>query len=159
MTWADSFKKNFYWIAGLLSTVLGFVFFEGWLIVFAKVLGPLKATALVSILTIPPSWLIIYLSTRYGNTGRFGEWLSKKEESLSRRTQRAVEGGKFVAILNTTVFLGPIVTSILMLMLGFENRKVYLYAVISAIICAAIWCSFYSGVFWGFEKVLLLKGE
>jgi len=157
MNWADNFKKNFYWITGLLITALGFIFFEGWLIVSAKVFGPLRATALISALTIPPSWLIIYLSTRYGNTGRFGEWLSKKEASLSRRAQRAVEGGKFVAILNTTVFLGPIITSILMLMLGFESRKVYFYAVISAVICAAIWCSFYSGLFWSFEKILPLR--
>jgi len=153
VAWKKSLRENLYWITGIFLTVIGFIFFEGWLIFASKKFGALKATAIISAITIPVSWVVIYLAVISKAGSPFGRWLAKKEEHLSRRAKAAVESGKFIVILNTSVIFGPILASILMLMLGLDHRKVYVYSAFSAILCAGIWCSFYAGVFWGIGKI------
>lgn len=146
--------KNLYWFAGVVLTTAALIFTEGTLIVTARTLGVLKATALRAVFTIPLSFLVIYLATKSNHNHRFQSWLKKKEAELSSRVRAVVDGGKALAVLNTALFLGPIIASILMLMIGFEARKVYVYAFFLAIASAWAWCSFYSGLFLGVEKII-----
>jgi len=150
--------RFFRWITGIGMSVVLFVFAEGWLILAVKLLGFAWSTILVSAVTIALSWIVIYVYSGSHNIGRFRNWLKSKEDSLSDRAQLAVNGGKTLAIVNTTVFLGPIVASILMLMLGFERNKVYFYAVLCALFAALIWCGVYSGMFWGIGEFMAKKG-
>jgi len=145
--------KNVGWIGGIVLTVIGFIFAEGWLILTVKLLGFTMATVIVAIITLLLSWVVIYVSSASGNMGRFRAWLLKKEASLSGRAKTAVKGGKALAVLNATIFLGPVIAAVLMLMLGFERRKVYSYSVFCAILCATFWCGLYSGIFWGVHAV------
>ncbi|MDD5439703.1 MAG: hypothetical protein PHS37_05925 [Candidatus Omnitrophica bacterium] len=148
-------KNNLHIIIGIVGTVIGFIFAEGWLIATARFCGALWGTVIVSVVTIPLSWLIIYLSAHNTNRG-FREWLADKEAGLSRRAQAAVKGGKTLVLVNTLIFLGPVVMSILMLMFGFERRKAYLYSGVGAVFCAGIWCSFYAGMWWGVDRLFSL---
>ncbi|MDD5422290.1 MAG: hypothetical protein WC592_04975 [Candidatus Omnitrophota bacterium] len=145
--------KDVYWIAGIALTAVGFIFTEGTLIATTKMFGVVRATLLRVVFTIPLSWLVIYLSTNADVSLRFRDWVEKKREGLSSRAQAIVKGGEFIAVLNTTVFLGPIIASILMSMIGVNTRRIYLYAVFCAFLSAWAWCAFYSGMFWGLGKI------
>jgi hypothetical protein len=153
MSWAGAIKKNLVWLSGGTLTVVGFIFAEGWLIAAAKILGPLKATLFVSVITIPIAWIVIYLATKVNSGQRFKKWLENKEANLSKRAKMAAKSGKFIVILSTAVFLGPIIAAILMLLLGINQRRVYSYTVLCALLCAGIWCSFYAGAIWGLERI------
>lgn len=141
-----SLRKHLYWLVGILATIGTLVFSEGTLVVTTKYFGVARATLFRVAFTIPLSWIVIYLATHVSVSHRFTEWLSRKEERLSKRARTAVNGGKCVAVLNAAVFLGPILASVLMLMLGLRPRRVYLYAVPCAIFGALVWCAFYGGV-------------
>jgi hypothetical protein len=145
-------KRGVLFSAATVLTVVGFVFFESWIILCVKMFGFVASTLLVTLVTAAMSWIVIYAASGSRNVGRIKGWIRDKEASLTARAAAAVKGGKAVAIINTTVFLGPIVASVLMLMLGLEAKRVYLYAALSALLCAAIWCGIYSGMFWGIHQ-------
>lgn len=146
-------RKNLYWITGAILTILVFVFVEGTLIATTKIFGVTKATLIRVTFTIPLSWLVIFLSTKSKKNVHFGNWLTSREAKLSRKAQIAVEGGKFIAVVNTAIFFGPIIASILMLMVGLKARRVYIYAVLCAFLSAGLWCAFYSGMLCGFGRL------
>jgi len=153
MNLPNNVKNSALWFAGIAVTALAFIFAEGWIMLAVKLFGGLWATVIVSAVTTPVAWLVIYMATR-SNVNRFlKDWISKKEAELSRKAKAAVKGGEVLVVLNTTIFLGPIIASLLMLILGVAVRKVYVYAVLSAILCAGIWCSLYAGVFWEISKI------
>ena len=153
MAFVVAVKKNLYWLVGILFAIIVVVFLEGSLIVTTKFLGVTKATLLRVSFTIPLSWIVIYLATKSNSNIYFRTWLAKKEANLSKRARTVVNGGKVIAVLNAALFLGPIIASILMLMIGIEIKRIYLYAVGCALLCAWAWCAFYAGVFWGLGKI------
>lgn len=158
MELVKSVGRNASWVGGIALTVVGYIFAEGWLILVVKIFGFSLGTAIVTAVTLALSWLVIYASSNARSIGRFREWLREKEAHLSGRAQTAVKGGKTLAVLNTTIFLGPIVASVLMLMLGLEQKKVYTYAVFCALLCALIWCGLYSGIFMGIHAFMAGRG-
>lgn len=150
------FQKNMYWIIGGSLAILFLIFTEGSLIVATKLFGVMKATLLRVLVTIPFSWAVIYLSTKTNRSYQLSNWLAKREARLSKYARMTVEGGKFLVVLNVAIFFGPIVASILMLMIGLKAKMVYFYAVLCALLSAWLWSAFYSGMLWGVGKVLLL---
>lgn len=158
MNWKKGIAKDLSWLGGITLTVIAFIFAEGWLILAVKLFGFAMATVIVTIVTLFLSWLVIYASSGSHNIGRFRDWLLRKEGNLSGQAKVAMKSGKMLAVLNTTVFLGPIVASVLMLMLGFERRRVYVYSIFCALLCAIIWCGLYSGIFWGIHAAVAGKG-
>ena len=153
MNLPKSVKNGALWFTSIAVTALVFIFAEGWLILAAKLFGALRATVIVSVVTTPVAWLVIYIATRSNTNWFLRDWIINKETKLSERAKTAVKGGKVLAVLNATIFLGPIIASLLMLILGIAVRRVYAYAVLCAILCAGIWCSLYAGVFWGISKI------
>lgn len=147
--------KWLYWTGGVLTGALAIILSEGVMIATTKAFGVAKATLLRVVFTIPASWMVIYLATRARLNVGFSQWLAKREASLSKRARMAVEGGKWFVIGNTALFLGPIITSILMLMIGFKARLVYVYAAVFAVIVAWLWAAFYSGMLWGLAKIFV----
>ena len=147
-------NKKIYWAAGILLAILGLIFTEGSLIATTKMFGIVKATLIRVAFTIPLSWLAIFLCASTNTSASVRDWFIKKQASLSKRAQLAIAGGKFFVILNTALLVGPIPASILMLMVGVNRRRIYLYAVFCALLCAWAWSCFYSGVCWGVLKVL-----
>ena len=145
-------KKVLYWLGGILIGALGIVFSEGTMIAATKMFGVTKATLLRVLFTIPASWLVIYLATQAHASTRFTRWLINREAHLSKSAKLAVSGGKWFIIANTAIFLGPVIASILMLMIGFSGKKVYVYSAICAVMCAWLWSAFYSGMLWGLAK-------
>ncbi len=146
------------WFGGIALTVLLYIFAEGWLILVVKIFGFTAGTIIVTLVTLILSWMVIYFSSGSRNIGRFRDWFLEKERNLSVYAKGAMNGGKTLAVVNTTIFLGPIVASILMLMLGLERKKVYIYSIICALMCAIFWCGIYSGVFWGLHKIITGRG-
>ena len=145
------------WLGGIALTGAVFVMAEGSLMATSKIFGPVKAALIRVAFTIPLSWCAIYLSSDFSASRFLKTWYEKKEASLSKTAKVAVEGGKAIAVLNTAVFLGPVLATILMLMLGYRGKRVYVFAALCAIICALAWCSFYSGIFWGIDKAFLKR--
>lgn len=145
--------KNLYWVAGAVLAIFGLVFTEGSLIVTTKLFGVTKATLIRVSFTIPLSWLVIYLATRSRKGFYFGNWLAEKEARLSNRARIALRGGEVLSVINIAIFLGPIIASIFMVMIGISSLKVYLYAVGCAVLCAWIWAMFYSGMLWGIMRI------
>lgn len=146
--------ENMAWLGGSVTAVVVFILAEGWLILTVKFFGFLWSTVIVTVIPLLIAWGVIYISARSRNIKRFNDWLTRKEEALSKRAKKAAEGGKFIAVFNTALLLGPIIASILMLMLGVDRRRIYVYAVFCAILCAVAWCGFYSGIFWGIHSVI-----
>ena len=147
-------RRNLYWLIGALFAILFVIFMEGSLIATTKLFGVARATLIRVSITIPLSWLVIYLATKSDRSFHFSNWLKEKEARLSKSAKVALQGGKFLAVLNTAIFLGPIIASILMLMIGIKARLVYIYAVISALLCAWLWSMFYCGMLWGIAKCM-----
>lgn len=150
----DNLRKKLYFIAGIAAAILGLVFVEGSFLVTVKLFGVVKAVFIRVLFTIPLSWLAIFLFANTKTSAKVRNWFIKKQESLSRQAQLAVEGGKFFVIINTAIFLGPVLASILMLMVGVQSKRVYFYSVLCALLCAWVWSCFYGGVCWGFTKAL-----
>ncbi len=146
--------KAFVWTVGTLLTILGIVIFEGSLIAATKIFGIMKATLIRVVFTIPLSWLAIFLCAGTNASANVRGWFEKKQASLSRKAQLAVAGGKFFIIINTAIFLGPILASILMLMVDIRVNRVYFYAVLCALLSAWAWSCFYGGVWWGIGKIM-----
>ncbi|MDD5428713.1 MAG: hypothetical protein PHI58_05715 [Candidatus Omnitrophica bacterium] len=145
--------KKLYLASGVLLTILGLIFLEGSFIATVKLFGVVKAAFIRVLFTIPLSWLAIFLFANTETSAKVRGWFLKKQESLSHRAQMAVAGGKFFVVANTAIFLGPILASILMLMVGVQGKRIYFYAVLCALLCACVWSCFYGGVCWGFEKI------
>ena len=146
-------NKKLYWIAGILLTILGLIVTEGSLIATTRIFGVMKATLIRVAFTIPLSWLAIYLCAGTNTSAKVRAWFAKKQASLSGRARLAVAGGEFLVILNTAVFLGPIIASILMIMVGVQGKRLYFYAVLCALLCAWTWSCFYGGVCWSIGKI------
>ena len=147
-------NKKLYWIAGILLTILGLIFTEGSIIVTTKIFGVMKATLIRVAFTIPLSWLAIFLCEGANTSANVRAWFKKKQDSLSGKARLAMAGGKFFVIVSTAVFLGPILASILMIMVGVQGKRLYFYAVLCALLCAWAWSCFYGGVCWGVTRVL-----
>ena len=154
MGWTEKIKKNILWLGGITVTVLWYIFAEGWLIAVVKLFGFWGGAAIVTLVSLILSWLVIYVSSGAHNIGRFRDWLKEKEAGLSGKAKAAMQGGKTLVVANTAVFLGPMVAAILMLMLGIQKNKVYIYSIFCALLCAVVWSGFYSGVFWGIHKII-----
>ena len=152
----NTLQKRLYWLAGILLAILGVIFTEGSLIATTKLFGIIKATLIRVSFTIPLSWLAIFLCAKTNASARVRNWLLEKQARLSDKARLALKGGEFFVILNATIFLGPIIASILMVMLGIRGKKIYLYAVLCALLCAWVWCCFYGGVCWSVTKFLTL---
>ena len=146
-------NKKLYWIIGVLLTIAGLIITEGSLIATTRIFGIMKATLIRVAFTIPLSWLAIFLCAGTNTSAKARAWFAQKQSSLSERARLAVAGGEFLVILNTTIFLGPIVASILMVMIGVQGKRIYFYAVLCALLCAWAWSCFYGGVFWGLGKI------
>ena len=148
-----SISKKLYWLGGTLLAVLGIILLEATVIATIKIFGVVKATFIRVAFTIPLSWIAIYLCLGTNTTANIRSWVSRKQAALSKRAQLALSGGKFFVILNTAIFLGPILASILMIMVGIQGKKLYLYAVLCALLSAWTWSCFYGGVCWSFAKI------
>jgi hypothetical protein len=146
--------KYLKWLGGIALAVMGFVFAEGWLILVIKLLGFWGGAAIITLVTIILTWIVIYFASGANSVGRFRDWLKSKEAELSGRAKAAMQGGKALVVVNTALFLSPMVAAILMLMLGARRNRVYLYSVFSCLFCAVVWSGFYSGIFWGIHKVI-----
>lgn len=146
--------KTLRWFIGITLAVLGIIFFEGSFLATTRIFGIVKATLIRVVFTIPLSWLVIFLFANTKANARVSGWFEKKQAHLSRRARIAVEGGKFLVIVNTAIFLGPVLASILMLMIGIKGKRVYFYAVLCALLCAWLWACFYGGVCWSFDKIV-----
>jgi hypothetical protein len=146
-------NKKLYWLGGVLLAVAGIILVEGSLIAATKMFGIIKATLIRVTFTIPLSWLVIYLCLGTNTSAKVRHWFSEKQAALSKRAQLALSGGKFFVILNTAIFLGPILASILMIMVDVERKRLYFYASLCALLSAWIWSCFYSGVCWSFAKI------
>ena len=146
-------NKKLYWIIGIIFTILGLAIPEGSLIATTRVFGVMKATLIRVAFTIPLSWLAIYLSAGTNTSAKVRAWFASKQASLSERARLAVKGGEFLVIVNTAIFLGPILASILMVMIGIQGKRLYFYAVLCALLCAWVWSGFYSGICWGICKM------
>lgn len=154
MGWKEGIKKNLCWLGGITLTVVWYIFAEGWLILMVKLFGFTLSMVIVTLILIALSWIVIYVSSGSRNIGRFREWLKEKEGELSGKAKAAMGPGKVLVVANTAVFLGPMVSAILMLMLGLQRKKVYIYSIFCAFLCAISWCGFYSGIFWEIHRVL-----
>lgn len=144
--WAGILRKNILWLLGASAAAAALILTEGSIIVATKIFGVTKATLLRVVFTIPLSWLVIYLATRSKKSFGFSSWLEARQAKLSGKARAAVEGGKFLVVVNTAIFLGPIVASILMLMIGITLQRIYIYAVLCAFLSAWLWAAFYSGL-------------
>ncbi|MFA5147310.1 MAG: hypothetical protein WC515_08040 [Candidatus Omnitrophota bacterium] len=153
MGWKERVRKDLYWLGGITLAAIWYIFAEGWLILMVRIFGFSLSTVIVTLILIILSWFVIYVASGAGNIGRFREWLKEKEDSISPGAKTAVGGGKVLAVLNTAVFLGPMVSAVLMLMLGTGRNKAYLYSVFCAFLCAVVWCGFYSGIFWEIQRI------
>ena len=154
MNWKKVITRDFSWLGGIAITVIWFVFAEGWLILVVKLFGFWGGTAIVTLVTLILSWIVIYVSSRARNIGRFRYWLKEKEVELSGKVKSALEGGKALVVVNTAIFLGPMVAALLMLMLGVRRNKVYFYSIFCSLLCAVVWSGFYSGIFLGIHKII-----
>ena len=148
-----SWNKKIYWIAGILLTILGLIVTEGSLIATTKMFGVMKATLIRVAFTIPLSWLAIFLCAGTNTSAKVRAWFAKKQASLSKRARLAVAGGEFLVIVNTSIFLGPILASILMIMIGVQGKRLYFYAILCALLSAWVWSSFYGGLCWSVTKI------
>jgi hypothetical protein len=152
--WIAVLRKNILWLLGAIAALTALILIEGSMVVTTKLFGVMKATLLRVVITIPLSWLVIYLATRSKKSFRFTNWLAARQAKLSNKARVAIEGGKFVVVVNTAIFLGPIVASILMLMVGITPRRIYGYAVLCAFLSAWLWSAFYSGLLWQLTRML-----
>ncbi len=146
-------NKALRWFGGVSLAILGIILLEGSFLATTRMFGIMKSALIRVSFTIPLSWLAIFLCAGTNTSARAREWFAGKQARLSKRAQIALEGGKFFVVVNTAIFLGPILASILMLMTGVQVKRVYFYAVPCALLCAWLWASFYGGVCWSFDKV------
>jgi len=146
-------NKALRWVGGVSLAILGVILLEGSFLAATKVFGIVKSALIRVAFTIPLSWLAIYLCAGTNTSAKVRDWFARKQAQLSRRAQIALEGGKFLIVVNTAIFLGPILASILMLMIGIQVKRVYFYAVFCALLCAWLWACFYGGVCWSFDKI------
>ena len=146
-------KKTLIWLGGMTLAILGIIFLEGSFLATTKIFGIMKSALIRVAFTIPLSWLAIFLCASTNTSAKTREWFAKKQAGLSRRAQIALEGGKFFIVVNTAIFLGPVLASILMLMVGVQAKRAYFYAVLCALLCAWLWACFYGGVCWSFDKI------
>ena len=146
-------REKLYWIAGILLTVLGLIITEGSLVATTRIFGVMKATLIRVAFTIPLSWLAIYLCASTHTSANIRAWFAKKQAALSEKARLAVAGGEFLVVVNTAIFLGPILASILMVMIGVQGKRIYFYSALCALLCAWAWSSFYGGVCWWFCKI------
>ncbi|MEW5757946.1 MAG: hypothetical protein AB1755_00530 [Candidatus Omnitrophota bacterium] len=149
----NKIKKYLCWLGGGIATVLWYIFAEGWLILMVDLFGFFGSTIIVTLVTVILSWLIIYASKNSSKLDRLQNWLVGKEGDLSKKAQAAMKSGKILVVANTAIFLGPMVATFLMLMMGIKAKKVYIYSIFCALLCAIVWCGLYSGIFWEIHKI------
>lgn len=150
----DNLKRGIFWLGGISLTALWYILAEGWLIIVVKIFGFFWSILIVTLVTFILACIVIHFATSSRNVGKFRDWLKEKEEHLSKKAKTTVTGGKILAVANTSVFLGPMVGAILMLMFNVEKKKVYFYSIFCSILCAVFWSGFYSGIFWEIKNIM-----
>ena len=114
-------NKKILWVLGIVLTILGLIVTEGSLVATTRIFGVMKATLIRVAFTIPLSWLAIFLCAGTNTSAKVRAWFANKQASLSGRAKLAVAGGEFLVVVNTAIFLGPILASILMVMIGVRE--------------------------------------
>jgi len=154
MNWVTKLKKCGAWLVAAFLSVVLFLFAESWLILAAKVFGPILGILVCFSIMTPIVWLIIFLAYRENGETKFRNWITEQETKLSKKMQIAAKYGKFMAIVFTAVTLGPILSAILMLLLGYKCRNNFVYSTLCSLLCYVVWVPFYSGVWWGIARIL-----
>lgn len=153
MSWIKGVRNFLCWLGGVGLTALGFIFAEGWIILVVKIFGFVLSALILALVFLLLSYIVVYFSSGSRGMGRFHDWIRRKEASLSGRAQAVVKGGEALAVVNMAALMGPIFSAILMMLLGFDRKKVYVYSIFCALLWAVIWCGIYSGVFRGIHKI------
>ncbi len=149
--------RVFLWVSGAIVAGAGVIFYESFWAGLVKYAGFQRASLGRFIFTLVISWVVIRLASGSRHSLRVREWLSEKEARMSERAKKIAAGGKFLAVINTAIFLGPPIASILMIVLGIGIRRVYLYALLCSLLAAGVWCGLYSGIFWTWGRVFIVK--
>lgn len=149
--WPSHISDNAPWLIGVCLTAVGFVLTEGWLIAMARLLGPLRATLVVTSVLTLGSWIIIYCSARQSRVPYVTAWIARAGARVSSRTATGSIAGVIAVLLATAVSVGPFFASLLTLMLGCPPRKTYWIAPVYSLVSAGFWCSLYGAAIHGIE--------
>lgn len=146
MHWVVESKKISALVVSIFFSVIMFLFAESWLILAAKVFGPIWGTIICFSIATPISWLVIFMTEWSRSGSKIRDWLSNQELRLSKRKKMVAKYGKFIVVIITAITMGPILSALLLAMLGCEVWKNYIYSTLCSLLCYSIWCSFYSGL-------------
>lgn len=136
----------------ILIGLVTFLLAEGWIIGLVFLLGAIKAFLVLLVICVCISFAIVYFYDHTRNRGRvhvLGEriqvWIAKKEGTLNPVTLKLAQISKLLALVFSTVTVGPFLTTVTIKFLGYKKWTDYVFAFMSSTLFCFVWVAIYSG--------------
>lgn len=138
-------------ILSMLGAAALIVFGEAFILFSIAALGAARAfiTLCIIFIMLCSYLLYIYKNKKYQllKIRKLEEWISKKEQHISKLTLRVLKISKLFGIIVSSFIAGPLPTTIIIGILGYSMRDSFTLVVLSNFVFFGFWISLYSGVF------------
>jgi len=146
----DSKKQGLLLFGISLSTILGVIFGESWIIAVVAILGPIFGFLTLFIISYAISVVILIAYDKYELSNilfiqRIGQWAKNKGKNINPVSLRLLRVSKILAFLFSTVTAGPFVTIIFSRLFARPKTNFYIVALVSSLIFSFVWTLIYSG--------------
>ncbi|HCJ52960.1 MAG: hypothetical protein A2898_03090 [Candidatus Kerfeldbacteria bacterium RIFCSPLOWO2_01_FULL_48_11] len=136
-------------VTSLIGSVLFFIFGESLLISSIVFFGPLPTLIIFDVTFTAFSIVIIYVYFKKRQSGnkvilKIEGWVEKKEKQLSESKVRLLRFGKLLGILFFSLTAGPLPTSVLLGVIGYDLKWSIIISVTINFIFFAVWITLYS---------------
>lgn len=154
-------KKRLIFLSGLsLSSLIGVILGESWIIITVVAFGPLIGFIILSIISFIISTIILiaYEKGRFSNWSfvrKINQWAKNKEENLNSTSLKLLKLSKALAFIFSTITAGPFITVIFSKVFAHPKTNFYLLALISSLIFSLTWTLIYSGAIILIKEIII----
>lgn len=145
----------------LLSTILSFIFFEGWMVSLTLLVGFLLASLIIGVILLALCLGVVFLY-EYGQRG--GEYrlvtklrskLSKKENEIKPWTRNLIRKSLPLGFFVSTEVFGPLITIVIVqATTSMGKKRLIVAATLSSFLFSFSWVAIYSLAIYGVKKLI-----
>lgn len=154
-------KRRLLIISGFsLSSVVGVIIGESWIIALIVFLGPLFGFIFLSLISFIISLIVLFAYDKGGFSNlsiirNIHRWAKNKEKNINPLSIGLLKTSKMLAFLFSTITAGPFITIIFSKIVARSKTNFYILALASSLIFSLTWTLIYSGAIMIIKQIII----
>lgn len=145
----NNIKKDLKIGSSIAASVLLFIFGETVMIAMIYIIGPLATFIILNVIFGSLALLAFKYYRQFDKENKeyniFKSFIKKKTQNIPKWVLNIGKKSKYLAIIVSSIILGPIITSLVIGVINFSVRKSQFMIVISSLLCIGFWEIVYLG--------------